>query len=147
MDRGPAVRNERVPSEGGGGRDPDAAGSELTPEQFFAGRDPAAPVIFAAVRAAVEAAGPCDVRVTKSQIAFRRRTNFAFVWQPAMYLRRAAVPLVLTVGLHRRDPSPRWKEVVEPAPYRYTHHLELRSPEEVDDEVRAWLREAWELAG
>ena len=119
----------------------------LTPDEFFAGRDPAAPAIFAAVRAVVEALGPCEMRVTRSQIAFRRRTTFAMVWQPAMYLRRAGVPLVLTVGLRRRDLSPRWKEVVEPAPYRYTHHLELHSPAEVDEEVCAWLREAWELAG
>lgn len=124
---------------------PDEA-APATPEEFFAGHEQAA-AIFAAVRAAVEAIGPAEIRVSRSQIAFRRRTNFAFVWQPAMYLRRAAVPLVLTVGLRRRDSSPRWKEIVEPVPYRYTHHVELHSPAEVDAEVCAWLREAWELAG
>ena len=46
-----------------------------------------------------------------------------------------------------RDHSPRWKQVVEPAPGRFTHHLELRSVDEVDDEVGGWLREAWEAAG
>jgi hypothetical protein len=53
---------------------------------------------------------------------------------------------VLTVGLRRRDGSPRWKQIVEPYPGRFTHHLELRSPGEVDAEVEAWLREAWGLA-
>ncbi len=64
-----------------------------------------------------------------------------------MYLRRAPTPLVLTVLLGRRDGSPRWKEVVEPAPGRFTHHLELQTSAEIDDEVRAWLQEAWDAAG
>ena len=42
-----------------------------------------------------------------------------------------------------RDPSTRWKEIVEPAPGRFTHPMELRSPEDIDAEVRARLQEAW----
>lgn len=57
---------------------PDEA-APATPEEFFAGHEQAA-AIFAAVRAAVEAIGPAEIRVSRSQIAFRRRTNFAFVW-------------------------------------------------------------------
>lgn len=115
-------------------------------EQLFQGHEISAR-LFAAVRAAIAEVGPADVRVTTSQIAFRRRTGFAFAWMPNMYLRKGGVPLVLTIGLRRRDDSPRWKQVVEPAPGRFTHHLELRSEDDVDDEVLAWLREAWEQAG
>jgi hypothetical protein len=45
-----------------------------------------------------------------------------------------------------RSDSPRWKEIVEPAPGRFTHHLELYDVADVDDEVRGWLRQAWEAA-
>jgi len=117
----------------------------MTLDEFFAGHDDSRRV-FEAVQEAVAQAGPADVRVTKSQVAFRRRTGFAFVWMPDMYLRPGDVPLVLTVGLRRRDGSPRWKQIVEPAPGRFTHHVELRDPSEVDDEVRAWLAEAWAAA-
>jgi Domain of unknown function (DUF5655) len=55
-------------------------------------------------------------------------------------------PLVLTLSLRRRDLSPRWREIVEPAPGRFTHHLELRSTADIDDEVRSWLQEAWAAA-
>jgi hypothetical protein len=92
------------------------------------------------------AIGPSRVRVTKSQIAFWRSHPFAWVWMPQQYLRRAAAPLVLTVGLARKDPSARWREVVEPKQGRFTHHLLLNSAQEVDSEVTAWLREAWEAA-
>lgn len=117
----------------------------MTLEEFFVGHDDSRR-IFEAVSDAVARAGPADIRVTKSQVAFRRRIGFAFVWMPDTYLRGSDVPLVLTVGLRRRDHSPRWKQVVEPAPRHFTHHLELRDPSDVDDEVREWLREAWAAA-
>lgn len=119
----------------------------MTEELFFAGR-PLAREIFEVVVAAQVAVGPASLRVTKSQIAFRRRRAFAWVWTPDRHLRgRHLAPLVLSVALPSRDGSPRWKEVVEPAPGRFMHHLELYEPVEVDDEVRGWLHRAWEAAG
>ncbi|HSK26909.1 MAG TPA: hypothetical protein VK894_08380, partial [Jiangellales bacterium] len=47
-----------------------------TPEEFFAGH-PAAYQVFTAVRDLVLAAGPAEVRVSRSQVAFRRRRGFA----------------------------------------------------------------------
>jgi hypothetical protein len=103
--------------------------------------------IFDALAEAVMAIGPSSVRVTRSQVAFWGNHPFAWAWMPEQYLKRAAAPLVLTVGLRRRDPSPRWKEVVEPRPGRFTHHLELRSVNEIDGEVAGWLKEAWGTSG
>ena len=117
-----------------------------TLEDFFKGHDDSRQ-LFEAVSATIEAIGPAEMRVTKSQVAWKRRVNFAFVWMPGMYLKRSTVPLVLTVDLRRRDASPRWKQVVEPYPGRFVHHMELRSGEQIDDEVKGWLREAWEKAG
>jgi hypothetical protein len=53
---------------------------------------------------------------------------------------------LLSIALRRRDLSPRWKEVVEPYPGRFTHHLELFTGEEIDAQVRARLFEAYEGA-
>lgn len=103
--------------------------------------------LFDALTEEVGRLGDVDVKVTKSQVAFRRRVSFAYAWVPQKHLGHPAAPLVLTVALRRRDTSPRWKEVVEPAPGRFTHHLELRQPAELDEEVTGWLREAWEGAG
>ena len=49
--------------------------------------------------------------------------------------------------LGRRDDSPRCKEVAHPSPTHSMHHLEVRDPAEIDDEVAAWLREATTGAG
>lgn len=112
---------------------------------FFTGFPDSRP-IFDAVQAAVAELMPATMRVSKSQIAFRRRIGFAWVWIPERYLRGRHAPLVLSVALRRGDESPRWKEIVEPAPGRFMHHLELTAPADVDDEVRSWLAEAWVVA-
>jgi hypothetical protein len=92
----------------------------------------------------VEALSETSMRVTKSQIAFKRRRGFAWVWMPEQYLKRKAAPLVLSLSLPRRDKSPRWKEIVEPYPRRFMHHLEVYNPGDIDEQVKGWLKEAWE---
>lgn len=117
----------------------------MTVDDFFAGHEDSRR-IFDVLASMVVAVGPAAMRVTKSQVAFCRRRAFAWAWLPGMYLHGEYALLVLTVALWRRDPSPRWKEVVEPAPGRFTHHLELWSAGDIDNQVFAWLREAWTAA-
>ena len=114
----------------------------MSADEFFLGQEESRR-LFDCVCRALERIGPADLRVTKSQIAFRRRKAFAWVWMPSKYLHRPAAPLVLTIALTSRNTSPRWKQVVEPRPGRFTHHLELYSPEDVDVEACDWLRQAW----
>ena len=116
--------------------------SGMTLDEFFEGAE-ASRELFEALRAAVEEVGDAEVRVTKSQVAFRRRKAFAWAWMPGKYLRGRVAPLVLSLALTRRDASLRWKEVVEPKPGRFTHHMEIYSIDQIDDEVRLWLKEAW----
>jgi hypothetical protein len=114
-------------------------------DDFFAGR-PDSRGIHDVVDRAVREVGRADLRVTKSQVAFRRNRAFAWTWIPGRYLKGDHPPLVLSVALRRRDRSERWKEVVEPTPGSFMHHLELASAADVDDHVRGWIREAWEEA-
>jgi hypothetical protein len=117
----------------------------MTPDEFFAGKQ-ASRLLFERVERAVGRLGKASIHASKSQVAFRWRRNFAWVWVPGMYLRGKTAPLVLTVALPARDGSSRWKEVVEPAPGRFIHHLELYEPGDIDEEAEAWLREAWDAA-
>lgn len=115
-------------------------------ENDYLGSDVEARAIFSALGSAVAEVGEAERRVSKSQIGFYRNHPFAAVWRPNRYLSEIRPPLVLTVFLQRRDRSPRWKEVVEPNPGRFTHHLEITRATEVDHQVREWLREAWTSA-
>ena len=114
----------------------------MTLDDFFAGQEEPR-LIFETLRRALDTVGQAELRVTKSQVAFRRRRAFAWAWMPGTYLCGRHAPLVLTISLRRRHPSTRWKEIVEPRPGRFTHHLELHSTTDIDDEVRTWLQEAW----
>ena len=114
----------------------------MTLDDFFAGQEESR-LIFESLHSELDAVGKTELRVTKGQVAFRRRRAFAWAWMPSTYLHGRHAPLVLTISLRRRDPSPRWKEIVEPRPGRFTHHLELRSARDIDDEVRSWLLEAF----
>ena len=118
----------------------------MTLDEFFEGRGESRQ-FFEALASAVQAIGAAELCVTKSQIAFRRRKAFAWAWAPGKYLRGKPAPLVLTFSFPHRDASPRWKEIVEPSPGRFTHHLELYSVDDIDDQVRAWLQDAWMTSG
>jgi hypothetical protein len=118
----------------------------MTLDEFFAGHEDSRP-IFEALRGAIEKLGPAEIRVTKSQVAFYRKKAFAWAWVPDRYLHGKHAPLVLTLGFHYRDTSSRWKEIVEPYPGKFTHHLELFSAADIDAEVISWLQAAWNVAG
>lgn len=117
----------------------------MTLDEFFSGHEESRR-IFDTLRAAIDELAPTEIRVTESQVAFRRGRAFAWAWVPDRYLRGGHAPLVLTMSFAKRDNSRRWKEIVELAPGRFTHHLELHTESEIDDEVRCWLQETWEAA-
>lgn len=117
-----------------------------TPEEFFEGH-PKAMAVFEAVSAILTGLGPFDVRVSKSQVAFRRRRGFAYLWLPGQYLRNPHAEVVLSFALGRRDESERFKQVVEPAPGQWMHHLEIHDLDDIDGEVADWLREAADRTG
>lgn len=117
-----------------------------SPQDFFAGQ-PLALAVYERVVEAVAPEGPIEVRVSKSQVALRRRRGFAYLWLPGQYLSRPDAEVVLSIALGRRVDSPRWKEVVEPKPGQWMHHLEIQDLSDVDDEVAQWLREAAVRAG
>lgn len=115
-------------------------------DEFFAGR-PLGRAVFDRVSELLAGTPDCQVRVTKSQIAFRRRRAFAWLWTPGRWLTGPAAEVALSVSLGRRDQSPRFKEVVQPTPAHWMHHLEIRDVADLDDEVAGWLREAADRAG
>jgi hypothetical protein len=98
------------------------------------------------LRRAIASLGPIEERESKSQVAFRRRRTFAIAWAPAQYLGARGAPLVLSVVLPERDADPRWKEVVEPRPGVFMHHLELRVADDIDGQAKEWIKRAYDAA-
>ena len=83
-----------------------------------------------------------NIQVKKTQINFKNRHIFACV-SFLRVLKKNMLPdpyIVLTLGL------PRVAVKTEPYPDRWTTHIVLGSDDEIDDELIAWLSEAYRFA-
>ena len=113
--------------------------------QFFHAKPDALPLYEALRGALLDLCPDTQIRVHATQITFQARHGFAFV-----SLRRLKgcppVFLLLTIGLARRLDSPRVAVAVEPYPNRWTHHLVISNPAQLDGELLGWLREAHDFA-
>ena len=86
-------------------------------------------------------------RVQKSQISFYGRHLFGAASIPVR--RKKDWPpdcLMVTFGLEHRADSPRIAVATEPYPNRWTHHLLLTDPAEIDRQLLDWLQEAYWFA-
>ena len=106
-------------------------------DTHFARSAPEVRAAFDALVAAAREHGPVTVNVTKSRIALQARGRFAAVDAP----RRAHLTghLVLTRAL-RSEAVTRVEYV---APYYYLHRFRLTGPQDLGEELKALLAEAY----
>ena len=102
--------------------------------------------VFERIVAMLDGVEGVTVRSSKSQVAFRRRRGFAYLWRPGQYLRHTDVEVVLSIALDRLEPSVRFKQVAHPAPSVWMHHIEIRDLGVLDEEMAGWLLEAADRA-
>ena len=87
-------------------------------------------------------------RVQKTQITFFNRHVFACV-SFARVKRKAELPMrymVITLGLPAPLDSERIAVKTEPYPGRWTHHIVVSTPEELDEELLSWIKTAYTFA-
>lgn len=115
---------------------------------FFSGHMGALP-IYEALREKILAEFPdTQIQVRKTQINFRTRYLYACAsFLPAK--RKAERPepyLTVTFGLGRPLYDDRIAVTTEAQPGRWTHHVLVGAPGEVDEEILGWIRLAYEFA-
>ena len=117
-------------------------------ELLFFDQMPAMLPVYARLREQLEAAYPdLGIRVGKSQISFRNRYGFAAASLPWRRVKGwPAEYLLVSFGLARRLDDPRIAQAVEPYPNRWTHHVLVQTPEEVDETLLRWIDEAYWFA-
>ncbi len=119
-----------------------------TDEVLFFNAHPALLPLYEALREKILTAWPqVSIKIAKTQISFRNRYIFAMVSLPAR--RRRSWPegyLLLSFGLGCRLDSPRIAQAVEPYPHRWTHHVLLTEPSQLDGELMGWVAEAYRFA-
>ena len=91
-----------------------------------------------------------DVRIKESntQITFANKRGFAFVsFNPCRKAKdRPAVWMTVTFGLGYRKGAPRIDIATETYPGRWTHHVMVGTPDEIDEELLGWIQEAAEFS-
>jgi hypothetical protein len=112
---------------------------EYTVDGFFEGTPTHLRELYDAWVALVEEFGPFEQVPTKSRIAFMVRVRFAGV----VRLRKDG--LVCGFWLKRRIESPRFVKVEHLGRSDWVYRFVVRSEEDLDDEVRSWIREAYDV--
>ena len=110
----------------------------LSEDEFFAGRD-AQRALYRALRAFVERFGPISVNINKTRISFQARARFASI------NRVTRDGLACHIWLKRRLESPRFTRIEHFPPGDYVHNFKLADLGELDEEMAAWLAEAYEV--
>ncbi len=115
---------------------------------FFAPHPEALPTYLAFEELLCDSFPVVNKRVQKTQITFYNRHVFACV-SFARVRRKAELPegyLVITLGLPEPLDSARVAVKTEAYPGRWTHHIVVSRPEELDEELLGWIREAYDFA-
>lgn len=116
---------------------------------YFFDKNPAALPIYEIFEQRVfDEIGQVSIKVKKTQISFSNKYNFAFIsFLPVRRAKdRPATYLVVTFGLNYQVVSPRIDVATEAYPNRWTHHVLISEPEEIDDELMAWVKAASEFS-
>ena len=113
--------------------------ARYTVDAFFAGKDVQARELFDAYVSFLRGIGDFVVDPNKTRIAFQNRGRFATVQR----VRRDG--LVIGFWLKRPVDNARFLRVERIPPNNYVYSLLLRGPEDLDDELRSWLREAYRV--
>ncbi len=115
-----------------------------SPALFFGGA-PEGFALYAELERRILAAHPqVTVKVQKTQITFSARFGFAWFWLPDRRVKgRPEAKLMVSFGLGHRGESPRIFAAVEPYPNRWTHHVPVATPAELDGELLDWLEQAY----
>ena len=107
--------------------------------------EPKAEALFETVRAFVESLGD-DIEVVhhKTQVTFRAKTGFAYVWRPQIWkIRRPEGSIILSFDLGRQIADPRIEESAPARKGRWVHHVSLQKKSDFTKDVKDWLREAY----
>lgn len=113
-----------------------APADDLADAQFAGRKEALRPVYDRVAAAAVALGDDVEVAPRKTAVALRRGKQFAYLEVPSATR--------LRVGLNLRGRAPEGRLVEHSG--MCTHRVDVGSPDEVDDELVGWLREAYERA-
>lgn len=115
-------------------------------KSFFSGQ-PERLALFQAMERMIQSIGPAIITVSKTQISFSTKTQFAWIWMPLPTSKKRPLhSLILSFGCGRRIEDEQIVEAIEPYPGKWTHHVIIAEEADLTESVREWLREAYHFS-
>lgn len=108
-------------------------------EDFLRGKDAKAVALYERFATLVRECGPGKLAPAKTRIGFQVRMIFAAVNK--LGLNGLDAHVILT----RQLDHPRFLRIEKISPTCFVHHFRIKQVSELDDEVRAWLQEAYRV--
>jgi hypothetical protein len=116
---------------------------QFTVDKLF-GERKVALQLFRTVQSFIENLGEVNTEITKTQVSFGTKRKFAWVWLPQLWIKNQPKnSIVLTFALDHHIENKKIKEVVEPSPGKWTHHIVIKNSSDFNDEIKSWVEEAW----
>lgn len=123
------------------GKSEEYAATDKLVENLFGKGDPAFKTIYEKVLAEIKTLPDTQVQPCKTYVPFSRRVQFARI-KPAG---KSHVELLLALG--DKEPAKGRLSRVKSREARMSHVVALHAPEDVNTDVRKWLKKAWSEAG
>jgi hypothetical protein len=115
------------------------ADAQYTLDALFAGKDQVVRAIYNRLLAMLGELGQFTEEPKKTSIHLVNKVGFAGIHPRKAYM---------YLNLRTKQPleSPRIAKREQVSKSRYHNEVKLETPDDVDDELRAWLKEAYELS-
>lgn len=108
-----------------------------TVAEFLSGKSPEAVMLYQRFAALVAECGEVVLAPVKTRVGFQVRMIFAAV------NKLNDDGLFAHVVLARRLENPRFTRIDSISPRNHVHHFRIQRLDEIDDEVKSWLEEAY----
>lgn len=116
----------------------DTTETTRTVDHLFSGKDPIVQATYEELLSSLHTLGPFTVEPKKTSIHLVRSSGFAGVHPRKGYL-------YLNLRLDRALSGSRLARTEQVSKNRWHNEIRLDSPEQVDEELRGWLQEAYTL--
>jgi len=110
-----------------------------TVKDFLKSKSREAVALYKGFEKLVRECGPVSLAPAKTRVGFQARMIFAAVNKVSDSGLKAHVVLA------RRLPNSRFTRIESISPRNHVHHFEVHSAEDMDDEMRSWLCEAYSV--
>lgn len=118
---------------------------DKTVQKFFSDK-PIQLHLFGLIHQYLHSLGNIEVKVTKSQIAFSNKRQFAWIWLPMTWdKKRPKDCVVLSFSSGKKIIHPNIVQIVEPYPNRFMHHVIVEKKSDINNYVKKWLKESYDF--